>query len=295
MKGRPLIFGEVLFDQFPDGSRVMGVAPFNVAWHLRGLGADPLLLSRVGDDEAGREVLRAVADWGMDTSGVQVDADRPTGTVEVRIEKGEPRFEIMADQAYDRVDARAAVDAAVGNPAALLYHGTLALRSQSARETVASLLERTDASAFVDVNLRDPWWREEDLPSLVRRARWVKLNEAELEHLLRQGEDAGEPEGYLIRNLRHRFDLDLLVVTRGGQGAQAIDADDREVFVAPSGGVEVVDTVGAGDALASVVIYGLLSGWPVRDAIERAQLLASRICCIRGATTRDESIYRGVR
>jgi len=293
---RPLIFGEVLFDHFPDGSRVLGGAPFNVAWHLQGLGGAPLLVSRIGDDDPGREVLRAMSDWGMDTAGIQIDAERPTGTVTVEIERGEPRFEILPDQAYDRIDGETALAARGRDSFSLLYHGTLALRSAGASAAVDGLLEHTGAAAFVDVNLRDPWWRGEALPGLVRRARWVKLNEAELAHLARHAGTklvAGQEE-VVAEKLRELFDIDLLVVTRGERGAQAVDTDGRAVLVAPVADLEVVDTVGAGDALASVVIFGLLEGWPVPEILERAQLLASRICGIRGATAPDPRLYQGL-
>ena len=77
--GRPILIGEVLFDCFPDGSRVLGGAPFNVAWHLQAFGLDPLLISRVGADQAGDEVLAAMESWGMDRTGVQRDEELPTG------------------------------------------------------------------------------------------------------------------------------------------------------------------------------------------------------------------------
>ena len=99
LEGRPLLFGEVLHDCFPDGSRVLGGAPFNVACHLRALGLDPDLVSRVGDDAAGREVLAAMRERTLDRAGIQIDHARPTGRVAVRIDAGEPRFDILADQA----------------------------------------------------------------------------------------------------------------------------------------------------------------------------------------------------
>ena len=83
---RPVIFGEVLFDRFPDGSTVLGGAPFNVAWNLKALGLDPLLVSRVGRDDLGADILAAMSEWGLDTAGVQTDAGHPTGTVEVTLE-----------------------------------------------------------------------------------------------------------------------------------------------------------------------------------------------------------------
>ena len=82
---RPVIFGEVLFDHFPDGSRVLGGAPFNVAWHLRGFGANPLVISAVGGDSEGREVLERMTSWDLATDGIQTDEEHPTGRVTASI------------------------------------------------------------------------------------------------------------------------------------------------------------------------------------------------------------------
>ncbi len=81
------IFGEVLFDHFPDGKRVLGGAPFNVAWHLQAFGLAPRFISRVGADAEGESVLTAMREWGMDTQAVQIDAHRPTGRVSVQIRR----------------------------------------------------------------------------------------------------------------------------------------------------------------------------------------------------------------
>jgi len=96
---RPLIFGEVLFDHFPDGSVVLGGAPFNVAWHLHAFGLKPLMVSRIGHDELGEKVEAAMRSWGMDCSGLQRDPDHPTGTVEVQFDDGEPIYEIVENVA----------------------------------------------------------------------------------------------------------------------------------------------------------------------------------------------------
>jgi fructokinase len=105
--GRPVVFGKVLFDRFPDDTAVLGGTPFNVAWHLQGLGHDPLFLSRVGRDGPGRQVGQAMRHWGMDTTGLQTDADYPTGAVELAFEAGQPSFDILPDQAYDHFDGAA--------------------------------------------------------------------------------------------------------------------------------------------------------------------------------------------
>jgi len=292
--GEVVVFGEVLFDQFPDGSSVLGGAPFNVAWHLAALGARPLLVSRIGEDDAGRSVIAAMEARGMETRGVQRDAERPTGGVRVSISGGEPRYEILADRAYDHIDGAAATATLAGARPRLTYHGTLALRAPESARALDALLAG-GADAFMDVNLRDPWWQRDRLPTLGLRARWVKLNEAEFCHI---AAESGIAPARLceesMRELGARLELDLLVVTRGSGGAWAVDAVGELTRVAPERGIEVIDTVGAGDALAAVVICGVLRGWPTADTLRRAQRLASRVCGIRGATTKDLSIYDGV-
>ena len=99
---RPVIFGEVLFDHFADGSRILGGAPFNVAWHLRGFNSNPLVISAVGDDAEGREILERMTSWDLMTHGVQVDRKHPTGRVTATVVDGENRFEIAPGQAWTR-------------------------------------------------------------------------------------------------------------------------------------------------------------------------------------------------
>jgi len=84
-----VIFGEVLFDCFPDGNSVLGGAPFNVAWHLQAFGMSPMMISSVGDDELGNKVKSAMQDWSMRTTGLQLDPVHPTGSVDIEFVDGE--------------------------------------------------------------------------------------------------------------------------------------------------------------------------------------------------------------
>jgi fructokinase len=288
---RPVIVGEVLFDLFPDGAQVLGGAPLNVAWHLHAFGLDPLLLSRIGDDDLGAAVLDALDAWGMDCSGLQIDPDAPTGRVAVELDGGSPTFDIVADQAYDRFDGDAARDALVGCRPALLYHGSLIAREDAADRALRSLRGRTGAPIFVDVNLRDPWWSVKTVTSLIRGARWVKLNDNELGRLSGQkpAADAASPE-LAAAELARRHGIDELVVTCGDQGA-FVWVGDRSVAGRPPGEIEVVDTVGAGDAFSAVWIAGLLRGWDPETTLVRALEFAAVICGVRGATTDDQRIY----
>lgn len=280
---RPLIFGEVLFDRFPDGSAVLGGAPFNVAWNLQAFGQAPLLVSRVGQDSLGEQIRHVMTDWSMDVRYLQSDATRPTGSVNVSFSGGEPSYDIVQGSAYDFLQV---TDLPSPNEVSLIYHGSLALRSAATRETFKHLIARLPAPRFVDVNLRAPWWQKPDVLDMIRDATWVKLNEHELALL----GIAGQSDREAGEKLRQRYGLQGLILTRGSQGAELL-AQDEIIRVAPELAPEVVDTVGAGDAFASVILLGVLQNWPLRTSLERAQTFASAVVGLRGATVNDKEFY----
>ncbi|KAF0191788.1 MAG: PfkB domain-containing protein [Gammaproteobacteria bacterium] len=287
---RPLVFGEVLFDQFADGSSVLGGAPFNVAWHLQGFGLDPLLISRVGDDALGEQMLAAMMIWGMDISGIQTDTAHPTGTVQVALKNGQPTFFIVPDQAYDFIDAGAAIAAIAGTPLSMLYHGTLGARQPVSRGALDALRRQTNVPRFVDINLRPPWSTMELATNALYDALRVKVNNDEIKQIASYERlpDANSHE--LAAALRRHFRIGMLMVTCGEQGAfidtaQGIDAG-KPVKVK-----RLVDTVGAGDAFSAVSILGLTGGWPVATILARALAFASAICGVRGATTTNQGLY----
>ena len=288
---RPIVFGEVLFDRFPDGSEVLGGAPFNVAWHLAAFGLDPLLVTRIGDDEPGRRVLEAMARRGLDTAGVQVDPGAPTGTVRVLLDPAGPGFEIPPNQAFDNIDADQALAAAGPAAAALLYHGSLAVRAPASAAALATLREALAVPRFVDVNLRAPWWEADAVRRLAAAAAVIKLNDDELPALL--GDAAGGTGGIdaLAGRARSVLGADWLVVTLGAEGALVVTADGERLRESPPDDVAVVDTVGAGDALSAVMIAGRLRRWSPGTALRRAVAFASRICGVRGAVPDDPAFY----
>lgn len=279
----PVIFGEVLFDCFEDGSRVLGGAPFNVAWHLQAFGCAPLFISRVGDDPLGHQIRDIMQGWGMSAAGLQLDSAHPTGEVKVSLQQGQPSFEILPQRAYDYIQA----DALPPMTPSLVYHGSLGLREQASAAALETLLHRHPAPVFMDVNLRPPWWSREQLVLLLDHARWVKINDAELETLVEGGDLQSR-----ARELIRRHDLSWVIVTRGAQGAFALDREGGYNEITPLAVTKVVDTVGAGDAFASVCILGLLRDWPIPLIMERAQQFACLLVGQRGATISDPAVYR---
>jgi len=285
---RPLIFGEVLFDHFPDGTAVLGGAPFNVAWHLHAFGLKPLMISRVGDDALGRKVEAAMQAWGMDCSGLQKDATHPTGTVQVTFEDGEPAYDIVDKVAYDFIDA-AQLPRLHGDW--LLYHGSLALRHTGSAMALNTLKERYAGSLqvdFVDINLRPPWWQKEAVLSLIDAAAWIKLNGAELTEIYPELGSREQRIAMLAKKISEQ-----IVLTGGEEGATAISTTNAgRISVVPEAAISVVDTVGAGDSFCSVLVAGRLLGWPLEVSMQRAQAFASAIVGIRGATSQDKEFYR---
>ncbi len=282
---RPIMFGEVLFDLFPDGSVVLGGAPFNVAWHLQAFGLEPLLISRVGADALGRHISSAMIEWGMDRSGLQLDSAHQTGTVEITFNDGEPVFDIVANRAFDFIDSYALPPIRTGGP---LYYGTLALRNRVSRDTLWELKQHDESCSFVDLNLRPPWWSLEMIPELLTGAHMIKLNHTELDQLVSEGVGLEAKAVWLLTEMGAR----RLVVTSGEEGAQLFMSDGSSLRVAPVPARKLVDTVGAGDAFSAVMILGHLQEWGIELTMERAQSFASAIVGVRGAVVRDRSFYQ---
>jgi fructokinase len=279
------IFGEALFDQFPDGQLILGGAPFNVAWHLQALNQQPCFISRIGNDAKGDKINQAMLDWGMAVENVSRDPDHPTGTVQVSFNDGEPSYAILPDQAYDFIDGRQLDKDRHYN---IIYHGTLALRNPVSRSALQQLTSSQYGKIFIDVNLRQPWWHKDEVNLWLDYAHWAKLNDEELSALSPLQDSLPET----MRSFLARHRLDVLVVTRGSKGAAAVNQAGEFFEVEPAADLAVVDTVGAGDAFASVLLLGMQYGWPLRQTMERAQSFASALVAQKGATVQDRNFYR---
>ena len=272
-------------DQFPDGQQILGGAPFNVAWHLQAFGQSPCFISRVGNDAMGVDIRRAMTGWGMTINNLQIDPHHPTGTVKVTINKGEPSYEILADQAYDFI---AAQQLNTEQQYSVVYHGTLALRNRVSEHALNALKTGHVGKVFVDVNLRAPWWHKERVNQWVGNADWVKLNHDELMQLARPQKTIRDA----MRLFLTAHDLDVLIVTCGSSGAKALTNEGDFLDVSPRDNLSIVDTVGAGDAFSAVLLLGMRQDWPLSVALERAQVFASALVTRRGATVQDLSFYQ---
>jgi fructokinase len=286
MKNNPItVFGEVLLDHFPDDNKVLGGAPFNVAWHLQALGQNPQFISRVGTDPAGNQIRSEMQAWGMNLDFLQQDSTYPTGQVRVTIEHGEPAYSILADQAYDHIQMpRLNCIKHKG----ILYHGTLAVRSPESRQALVSLKTLHKGKIFVDVNLRQPWWNKADALQFINDADWLKLNFHELRAL---HSDASDIKA-IMKAFLARHKLEAIIVTCGEDGALALNSAGDFFSASPAKSAVPVDTVGAGDAFSAILLLGLNLGWALGETMARAQLFASAMTGQRGATVTDLNFYK---
>lgn len=272
--------GEIVWDQFPEGS-VLGGAPLNVAYHLQARGLPVLVASRIGDDDLGRQTLERVREIGLAVDAIQIDGHRPTGRVVVTVDSNnEPHFDIEKPAAWDHIEA-AGVESVVGDRPFHLVCGTLAQRQPESRQAIRRLWQQA-ATIFYDVNLRPPYTPMDHVEESLQAAQVVKVNSDELAALNTAlvGEKGSEEE--VAAALLAAFDLKLLAVSRGSEGALLINPDG--CCSHPGFQVTVADTVGSGDAFFSGVIAGYLAGAELKSCLEEANRLGAYVASQAGAT-----------
>ncbi|MFK3740505.1 PfkB family carbohydrate kinase [Massilia sp. TN1-12] len=297
-----IVFGEALVEELP-AEQGIGGAPFNVARHLAAFMLPPLLITRIGDDRNGLAVRAEFERFVMPETGVQVDPMEETGRMLVERTGNGQRLTLLPGQAYDFIDPQAARDsiaAAGAQGARSIYFGTLAQREERSRLALNAVLDATPAKRFLDLNLRPGQAGEPLVARALTAADVVKVNEEELQALFQWyfqiGPDdpplATEEVHAACRALMDRFMLETLVVTLGHRGSVTFCADGsllahRDNPVPPY----VIDTAGAGDAFAAIMLLGRERDWPLETTLARANEFAGAICAVAGAVPRDLGFY----
>jgi fructokinase len=290
-KNTVILFGEVLADIFPDRT-VLGGAPFNVARHLQAFGLHPVLITRLGDDALRDEVLDVMTETGMETLGIQCGKSHPTGRVQVSLEKGLHHFDILPDQAYDFIHPAVVRMISLSANPSLIYYGTLAQRNPISERALKSLIRSTDATKFLDINLREPWYNKKTIQQSMQYANIMKLNQEELQALAKMFKLTAADAPGQAKELQVKFDLEQILVTCGAAGAWHMNKSGRKIEVGIKNPVSnIKDTVGAGDGFAAVCILGSLRRWPIAKTLERANNFAAAICEIRGAVPDHADFY----
>lgn len=278
MKKQVLCFGEVLWDTFPEG-RKPGGAPMNVAMHLRQQGIDAVMASRIGVDEPGKALEAFLKDSHLFSELIQHDETLPTCVVTVQLdEQQQATYTIPYPVSWDNIQQEAALKDAA-NKADVIVFGSLACRDKTSRDTLTELLKSKALKVF-DVNIRAPHFNMDSLKMLGAMADIIKMNAEELDLV------AGTELSHLSQTEKISFISDFLgchtiCITRGDAGAIALL--NGRFCEHPGFKVEVMDTVGAGDAFLATFIAGLLKSNAPEDILQKACAIGAFVASNRGA------------
>ncbi|CAM3866977.1 carbohydrate kinase [Flavobacterium branchiophilum] len=279
MSKKIVCFGEVLFDVFPT-HRKIGGAPLNVGLRMASLGMDTQIISRIGHDEIGKELLDFVTENGLNTSSIQIDENFGTGEVLVQLdEKGSASYTINYPVAWDKIEANTEAQEVVKNADALVF-GSLVCRDAVSHQSLLSLLESAKYKIF-DVNLRAPFYTIDLLLDFMNRADFIKFNDDELYEI---SADLGSPFHSLEQNIQFiakKTNTKHICVTKGSHGAVLLYND--QLFYNSGYKITVADTVGAGDSFLAGLLTKLLTGIAPQDAIDFACALGALVAQKEGA------------
>ncbi len=277
--------GEILWDVFPDGAR-FGGAPANFACSAAGLAAGSArvgMAGAVGRDDLGQRALAELTSRGVDVTAVAV-LPEPTGRVDVTVDlAGHASYVFAPDCAWDHVSWSGSLERLAAETSAVCF-GTLGSRGSVSLATVRRFVAAVPSSALriLDINLRPPFWSPEIVRDSLPLASIVKCNDDELPVVAELLGLSGSPEA-ILRQLVSSHALRLAALTRGAKGSLLVSADGLSSDL-PGTPVEVVDTVGAGDAFTAAVTLGLLAGWPLSKLHAHAERVAAFVCTQAGGT-----------
>jgi len=263
-----ICFGEILWDILPSAA-VPGGAPMNVTYHLHKLQKDPALITRIGDDEKGKELRRIFSSAGVCTDFFQLDQEHETGKVYAKMnEQHEVVYDIVKPVAWDFISWNESLQSAVSESDYFIF-GSLAVRNRISKNTLFQLLESANKKVL-DINLRHPHFNQKIIEELISKADFLKLNLAELELISEMYFNYKDLKDR-AKALMDKFHLAKMVVTLGAEGA-ILFWEEKE-YKHNGYTVNVKDTIGSGDAF----LAGLISKWMENASPQSALQFASAL------------------
>ena len=289
-----IAIGEILMDIFPGYERIGG-APFNFAYHLLKMDIPVGLITRIGQDSLGQRMANLMELNGFDLRFIQKDEHHQTGKVMVSLDsQGSPTFDILKDVAYDHIDSNKEILDAIQQKPDLIYFGTLAQRTDNGHDVIQHILAAKEPGTrcLYDVNLRPGGWRENVVDVSLGACDALKVNDEELRKIkIMLGFSGGDADfiDYLMRD----YQIDFISLTKGRAGSVLFTLNG--VYESVNTSLDISgDTVGAGDAYASMLALGYIHKWPPAQIMETATELARRVCGIKGAIPAEAGFYDGL-
>lgn len=274
--------GEALWDVLPEGKKIGG-APANFAYHVSQFGLPSCVVSAVGDDDLGREIIENFTAKGL--KQFIADVPYPTGTVQVEIDQsGVPQYEIKENVAWDNIPYTERLESLAERTTAVCF-GSLAQRNVVSRNTINRFLDvvsRNEENLIVfDVNLRQGFYNKEILCNSMKRCNILKINDEELVTVSRMFGYPGIDLQDKCWILLGKYNLKMLILTCGINGSYVFTPGN--VSFQPTPKVEVADTVGAGDSFTAAFISSVLKGKSVSEAHSLAVRTSAFVCTEKGA------------
>ncbi len=276
-------FGEVLWDILPAGP-LPGGAPMNVAYHLKKLGTNPALITKIGLDKYGEDLVNILSKIGVTTEVFYIDHEHPTGLVYANVnDHHEVVYDIVYPSAWDFIELKDEMINLVKEAKYFVY-GSLTSRNKVSQQTLNQLLEVAQIKVL-DINLRPPHFRRSDVEGLLRKAGILKMNIAELELITGWFSHFQTIEDR-IKLIQDKFNIQTLIVTMGGDGALV----NHQGTIHRHAGfkVEVKDTIGSGDSFLAGFLHQLLNGYSVENALAFASGIGAFIATQSGACPQYE-------
>ncbi len=282
MKDIVVGMGEALWDVLPEGKKIGG-APANFAYHVSQFGLSSCVVSAIGDDALGKEIIENFTSKGL--NHLIEEVPYPTGTVQVEIDQaGIPQYEIKENVAWDNIPYTARLEALAERTKAVCF-GSLAQRNVVSRNTINRFLDAMphDEESLVvfDVNLRQGFYNKEILCNSMKRCNILKINDEELVTVSRMFGYPGIDLQDKCWILLGKYNLKMLILTCGINGSYVFTPGN--VSFQPTPKVEVADTVGAGDSFTAAFIASILKGKSVQEAHSRAVQTSAFVCTKKGA------------
>ena len=276
---KAVAFGEVLWDVFSDQKKIGG-APLNVALRMKSLGAEVTMISSVGNDQDGQEIINWVKNSGLDTDTIMQSEDFPTGLVKVTLDKqGSASYEIAYPSAWDKIvlDDKARDSVAAAD---VLIYGSLVGRDEISRNALVGLLAM-DVYKVFDVNLRKPHYSYEILEQFMKPADCIKFNDDEIIEIAAALQSPFKSLEENMQFIAEKTNTASICVTKGKDGALLLWKG--KVYNNAGYPVEVADTVGAGDSFLASLITLLLTGKAPQEALDYACAIGALVAQSHGA------------
>lgn len=277
-------FGELLWDLLPAG-KILGGAPANFIFRINSFGDQGTLLSKVGNDKAGKEIREALKRLGVSDENIQTDYEFPTGSVKVKVDGlGNADYNILTDVAYDHIEINSEMMEAFSEADCVCY-GTLVQRYGISKNTLRELIhEAPEVVKFLDINLRKKCYTASSVEDSLRMANILKTNHEELQitgQLLNLHHSNLQD---LARETIEKYNLDILLCTLGEHGAFSL-TKENELFYDPGYQISLADTVGSGDAFSAGFVHYYMNGYSIEDALRFGNAAGAKVATTTGATT----------